>query len=70
MNRIYEVDEGRPVWKLRPLNILVSLIVIVGAAILLLSVDHDRSVRRADQRATRPARLDADRWSVAKWPLC
>ncbi len=26
MNRMYEVDEGRPIWKLRPLMILVTLV--------------------------------------------
>ena len=25
MNRIYEVDEGRPFWKLRPLQLVLTL---------------------------------------------
>src|SRR6478609_4998983 len=25
LNRIYEVDEGRPIWKLRPVQLLVTL---------------------------------------------
>jgi membrane protein len=69
MNRIYEVDEGRPVWKLRPLNILVSLIVIVGAAILLLSVVMSGAF--AEQINDRLGLPDSTLtwWSYAKWPL-
>ena len=26
MNRIYEVDEGRPFWKLRPLNLAITVV--------------------------------------------
>ena len=69
MNRIYEVDEGRPVWKLRLLNILVSLIVIVGAAILLLSVVMTGAF--AEQINERLGLLDSALtwWNSAKWPL-
>jgi membrane protein len=69
MNRIYEVDEGRPVWKLRPLNILVSLVVIVGAAVLLLSAAL--TGRLADQINQRLGLPDSmlSVWSYAKWPL-
>ena len=69
MNRIYEVDEGRPVWKLRPLNILVSLIVIVGAAILLLSVVMTGAF--AEQINERLGLPDSALtwWNFAKWPL-
>ncbi|GGG61392.1 hypothetical protein GCM10011374_25500 [Kocuria dechangensis] len=38
MNRIYEVEEGRPVWRLYPtmIGVTVSLVVLVVAMILLL----------------------------------
>ncbi len=32
MNRIYEIGEGRPMWKLRPLQLLVTLAGLVLAA--------------------------------------
>jgi membrane protein len=69
MNRVYEVDEGRPVWKLRPLNILVSLFVIVGAAILLLGVALTGSL--AEQVNDRLGLPDSalSIWTFAKWPL-
>jgi membrane protein len=69
MNRIYEVDEGRPVWKLRPLNILVSLVVIVGAAVLLLSATlTGRLADQINQRLGLPHSM-LSVWSYAKWPL-
>ena len=32
MNRIYEVEEGRPVWKLRPIQLLLTLVGLTLAA--------------------------------------
>ena len=32
MNKIYEIDEGRPFWKLRPVMLLLTLIAVVLAA--------------------------------------
>lgn len=38
MNRIYEVAEGRPVWKLRPVNLAVTLFATVVAALMLVGL--------------------------------
>ena len=38
MNRIYEIGEGRPFWKLRPLQIVVTLIAVVLVALVALSL--------------------------------
>ena len=38
MNRIYEVDEGRPFWKLRPLNLAVTVVAVILAALVLLAL--------------------------------
>ena len=38
MNRIYEVDEGRPFWKLRPLNLAITVVAVVLAALVLLGL--------------------------------
>ena len=40
MNRIYSIDEGRPIWKLRPTQVLITIVVVllvVLAALLLVS---------------------------------
>ena len=69
MNRVYEIDEGRPVWKLRPLNLLVSLVLIVGAAALLLCAAL--TGRLADQIHQRLGLPDTilSVWTYAKWPF-
>jgi membrane protein len=37
-NAIYEIDEGRPFWKLRPLQILVTLLMVLMLAIVVLGL--------------------------------
>ena len=37
-NVMYEVDEGRPIWKLRPLQMLVTLLALLGIALAALAV--------------------------------
>ncbi len=68
MNRIYEVDEGRPALKLRALNLLVSACVIVGAALLLVGATMSGAV--AEQVGDRIGVSDGvlTAWSIAKWP--
>ena len=36
MNRIYEIGEGRPFWKLRPVMLLITLVAILLVAIVLV----------------------------------
>ena len=38
MNKIYEVDEGRPFWKLRPLNLAITVVTVLLAALVLLGL--------------------------------
>ena len=38
MNRIYEIDEGRPFWKLRPVQLLVTLIAVLLIAVVLVAL--------------------------------
>ena len=37
-NVIYEVEEGRKFWKLKPLQILVTLVIMILTAIIVLAV--------------------------------
>src|SRR5215210_932829 len=36
MNRIYEIGEGRPFWKLRPIMLLITLVAIVLVALVMV----------------------------------
>src|SRR5438093_2373175 len=37
-NTIYEVDEGRPFWKLRPLQLVVTLVMVLLLAVIGLAI--------------------------------
>jgi membrane protein len=69
MNAIYEIDEGRPFWKLRPLILLVTLgaILLVACVLVMLVVsgplaDSIGGVIGLESQAVTV-------WNIAKWPL-
>lgn len=69
MNRIYEIEEGRPFWKLKPTQLLVTIITIVllvlAAVILIVSGPVTRAVGDALGLGDVPQTI----WSIAKWPV-
>ena len=69
MNRIYEIDEGRPFIKLRGTMLLVTiatvLIVVLLAAMLVLSGPVAESVGNALGLGEAVLTI----WNIAKWPL-
>ena len=38
LNRIYQVQEGRPIWKLRPVVLLITLGLVIMAALVLVGL--------------------------------
>ncbi|OBK15885.1 YihY/virulence factor BrkB family protein [Mycobacterium asiaticum] len=69
MNRIYEVVEGRPVWKLRPLQLALTLagLVLVAAVALMLVVSGP--VTDAVGGAIGLGEAAQTMWTIAKWPV-
>lgn len=69
MNRMYEVDEGRPMWKLRPMQILLTLggLVLAAAAAFMLAISGP--VAHAVGRAIGAGALAQTLWSVLRWPV-
>ena len=69
MNRIYEIDEGRPFWKLKPMQLLVTVItiVLVVAAAIILVVSGP--VTDAVGNALGLGEVAQTVWSIAKWPV-
>lgn len=68
MNRIYEIDEGRPVWKLRPLQLVLTLVglVVVALAAFLLAVSGPLAEAIGDTIGLGSAAVTT--WNVARWP--
>ena len=69
MNRIYEIDEGRPVWKLRPVMLLVTLVAVVIAALIVAAVALSGPVAQAVGDAVGLGPTAVTVWSIAKWPV-
>jgi membrane protein len=68
MNRIYEVGEGRPFWKLRPLQLLITivLIVLVALVLLMLVVSGPLAASIGGQIGLGDQAVLV--WRIAKWP--
>jgi membrane protein len=68
-NVIYEVEEGRPVWERRPVQLAVTLLLVVllilGALAVLISGPVTTTVGRLIGVGDTGTRI----FSVAKWPL-
>jgi len=68
-NAIYEVEEGRPFWKLRPLQIAVTVLLVLVAAAVSLSVVLTGPLARAVGDVVGLGQTAVDVWNVAKWPV-
>jgi membrane protein len=68
-NIIYETPEGRPFWKLRPLQIAVTLAVIVMMALLAVGLVLTGPVVEAVAGPVGLSSTAVDVWNVAKWPV-
>lgn len=69
MNRVYGVPEGRPAWKLRPLQLLITVVTVVlcsvGIVILVVSGPVAQSVGKALDIGDTALTV----WNIAKWPV-
>ncbi len=68
-NVIYETPEGRPIWRLRPLQMLITLVMVVLVALLAVALVLTGPI--VDQVAE-PLGISStvtDIWDIAKWPV-
>ena len=69
MNRIYEIDEGRPFWKLRPMQLGVTVICILLIVVVLVALIVSGPVTDALGSALGLGQTVQIVWSVIKWPI-
>ena len=69
MNRIYEVEEGRPVWKLRPTVLAITVAVLVLVVLMALMLVLSGPVAQAIGDAVGLGGTAVAVWGVAKWPV-
>jgi len=68
-NIIYEQEEGRPFWKLRPLQIGVTLVMLLLLALLALSLVLTGPIVDAVAEPIGISSTAVTIWSIAKWPV-
>ncbi len=69
MNRIYEVREGRPFWKMRPAMLLVTLVAIILVAVVALALIVSGPVAASVGSAIGLGDTAVLIWNIAKWPV-
>ncbi len=68
-NSIYEIEEGRPFWKLRPLQILVTLILVMMLALVVLGLIVSGPLAQAIGEAVGLGSAAVTAFQWGKWPV-
>lgn len=69
MNRMYEIPEGRPFWKLRPVMLVVTLVSVVLVALVAVSLVLTGPAAQAVGDAIGLGSTAVLVWNIAKWPV-
>ena len=69
MNRIYEIQEGRPFYKLRPLMIIITLAAVILAGLVAIGLVVSGPVARAIGEAIGLGDTTVTIWGIVKWPV-
>jgi membrane protein len=68
-NSIYEVKEGRPFWKLRPLQVAITLVGVLVLSVVWIAVVVSGPIAEAVGSALGLGDTAVSVWSIAKWPV-
>ena len=68
-NIVYETPEGRPFWKLRPLQILVTLVMLVLLALVAVALVLTGPMVTAVAGPLGIGSTAVSIWDIAKWPV-
>jgi membrane protein len=69
MNRMYEIREGRPFWKLRPVMLVVTLVALVLAALVAVALVVSGPAATAIGDAIGIGSTGLLIWNILKWPV-
>jgi membrane protein len=69
MNVLYEVPEGRPFWKLRPLQIAITLLMVFLLALVAIAIVVTGPLAGAVGEAVGAGDAAVVAWSWGKWPV-
>ncbi|MBU6533893.1 YihY/virulence factor BrkB family protein [Streptomyces mayonensis] len=68
-NAVYDVPEGRPVWKVLPLRVALTVVLLVLAVVSALIVVFTGALARQAGTALGVGDTALTVWSIAKWPV-
>jgi membrane protein len=69
MNRIYEVEEGRPFWRMRPMQLFVTVSTVLLSALALVILIVSGPVAESIGNTIGVGSDLLTVWNIAKWPL-
>ena len=69
MNRVYEIDEGRPFWKLRPVMMLITIFAVVLSALVLLMLVVSGPLAESIGGVLGLGDEALLVWNIVKWPV-
>lgn len=69
MNRIHEVEEGRPFWKLKPAMLLLTLLMLLIVATIIFALALSGDIAEEAGNLIGLGGTAVTVWSVAKWPV-
>src|SRR3954469_643499 len=68
-NVVYETPEGRKIWKLKPLQLLITLVGILFAAVIVATLVLSGPVVDAIGSAIGVGETGKTVWNIVKWPI-
>jgi membrane protein len=68
-NAIYDIEEGRPVWKTLPLRVLLTLVLLVLLALTAIGVTLTGSLAKHVGGLVGLSDSAVTVWNIAKWPV-
>ncbi|MFI2433540.1 YihY/virulence factor BrkB family protein [Streptomyces sp. NPDC018693] len=68
-NAVYDMPEGRPVWKVLPVRVAVTVVLMVLAVVSALIVVFTGGIARQAGTALGLGDTALTVWSIAKWPV-
>jgi membrane protein len=69
LNRVYEVEEGRPFWRRKPAQLAVTVLIIVLVLVVTAIVTLSGPVARAVGGALDIGDAALNAWDFGKWPV-
>jgi membrane protein len=69
MNAVYEIDEGRPFWKLRPVMLVITLLAVLLVAVVLVMLIVSGPLASSIGSVIGLSSQAVTVWNVVKWPV-